>query len=94
MQNFANEFGSSLAANGYQKLPSGLIIQWGNAYIPVNGTTFNFSIAFPNSCASLVITGMNDIGGVEVMNPDSIGPSGFVASATFAGNYRYIAIGY
>ena len=27
MQKFADEFASSLAANGYQKLPSGLIIQ-------------------------------------------------------------------
>lgn len=31
MQKFADEFGSSLAASGYQKLPSGLIIQWGSA---------------------------------------------------------------
>ena len=94
MQNFADEFGSSLAANGYQKLPSGLIIQWGNVYISVNGTAFTFGIAFPTLCASLVVTGMNYPLGAEVMNPDSIYKSGFVASATYAADYRYIAIGY
>lgn len=43
-------FGSSIAANGYQKLPSGLIVQWGT--FTGNGTntmTGNFPIAFPNA---------------------------------------------
>lgn len=49
MQNFANEFGSSLAANGYQKLPSGLIIQWGKATSQPNASTnLTYPIAFPN----------------------------------------------
>ena len=37
-----------LAENGYQKLPSGLIIQWGLA-TPTNGTVINFPIQFPNA---------------------------------------------
>ena len=45
-------FGKSLAANGYQRLPSGLIIQWGSVGCPANyvaNTRFAFSlpIAFP-----------------------------------------------
>lgn len=44
-------FGSSLAANGYQKLPSGLIIQWG-ATDDAN-TVKSFPIAFPNACFHL-----------------------------------------
>jgi hypothetical protein len=43
-------FGASLAASGYQKLPSGLIVQWGT--VTVTGTaltTQNFPIAFPNA---------------------------------------------
>ncbi|KVZ49005.1 gp53-like domain-containing protein [Burkholderia ubonensis] len=48
-------FFASLAANGYQKLPSGLIIQWGGVSVPANTTyTYNFPIAFPSACYSLV----------------------------------------
>ena len=39
----------SLATDGYQKLPGGLIIQW--ATITTSGaTTWTFPIAFPNAC--------------------------------------------
>lgn len=43
-------FGSSLAANGYQKLPSGLIIQWGE--FGHNGGSTAATINFPISFAS------------------------------------------
>ncbi|MGF6641781.1 beta strand repeat-containing protein [Paraburkholderia sp. MM6662-R1] len=42
--------GASLATNGYQKLPSGLIIQWGQ--VPSNSSgvaTLTLPIAFPNA---------------------------------------------
>lgn len=42
------DFGSSIATSGYQKLPSGLIIQWSNAGVIPNNSTINFPIAFPN----------------------------------------------
>lgn len=49
----------SLLSNGYQKLPSGLIIQWGYG-VGVNaagtgnrGTYITFPIAFPNACLSI-----------------------------------------
>lgn len=46
-------FTQLLAANGYQKLPSGLIIQWGQAS-PSSGTvTVTFPIAFPAACAAV-----------------------------------------
>lgn len=44
----------SISANGYQKLPGGLILQWGSATLP-NVSTFqssavvNFPIQFPNA---------------------------------------------
>jgi len=48
------DFTSSLAANGYQKLPSGLIIQWGWFVSPDDTVnTVTFPIAFPNYCASI-----------------------------------------
>ncbi len=47
-------FGASIASNGWQKLPSGLIIQWG----AVNGAlgaaqTWNFPMVFPNGCFAI-----------------------------------------
>ena len=50
MQSFADEFGASLSASGYQKLSSGLIIQWGLATSGAGGNvTVTFPIAFPTS---------------------------------------------
>ncbi len=50
---FSSMFGSSLGGAGYQKLPSGLIIQWGVTSFPASGTTqvINYTppIAFPNT---------------------------------------------
>lgn len=53
------QFDNSLSTNGYQKLPSGLIIQWGrvaNASRPVDGTALgpiSYPIAFPNAVLSV-----------------------------------------
>lgn len=44
----------SLAANGYQKLPGGLILQWGEG--EDTGTAKSFPIAFPNACCAIVAT--------------------------------------
>ncbi|GMB00447.1 hypothetical protein [Pelosinus sp. IPA-1] len=44
---FISQFGSSITGNGYQKLPSGLILQWGTAAI-VSGGAVTYPIAFPN----------------------------------------------
>ena len=48
---------NSIGQSGYQKLPSGLIIQWG--YVPDPGasaTTVTFPIAFPNNIFTFVGT--------------------------------------
>jgi len=48
----AAQFASSLSANGYQKLPSGLIIQWGSvgySAAPDISVTVTFPIAFTAS---------------------------------------------
>lgn len=45
------DYTASLATNGYQKYPSGLIQQWGTASVPLDGNlTINFPIPFPNAC--------------------------------------------
>lgn len=52
-------FGASFSGNGYQKLPSGLILQWGrvaNASRQVDGTALgpiSYPIAFPNAVLSV-----------------------------------------
>jgi len=52
------DFTSSKATSGYQKLPSGLIIQWGNAPAGANnlGITSLLPIAFPNAAYISVAT--------------------------------------
>ena len=47
---YSNEFSALLSANGYQRLPSGLIIQWMTANFSkaALSTPFNLPTAFPN----------------------------------------------
>jgi hypothetical protein len=59
-------FAKSLGANGYQKLPGGLIIQWGYAAIGgASNISVSFPIAFSSSCYCVVGTPyeLNDTGG-------------------------------
>ena len=47
----------SLSANGYQKLPSGLIIQWMQVLSNATGSkAFTFPIAFPNAVLGIQAT--------------------------------------
>jgi hypothetical protein len=50
-------FDVSAVGNGYQKLPSGLIIQWGTASQTTG--TVTFPITFPNNCL-VVVMGLKD----------------------------------
>lgn len=50
----------SLSNNGYQKLPSGLIIQWGGTSSGAsNPTVTTYPIAFPTACLQVVGVGYN-----------------------------------
>jgi hypothetical protein len=51
-------FGASLAASGYQKLPTGLIIQWGTTAVPANvqSVVTTLPMAFPNNAFASVAT--------------------------------------
>jgi hypothetical protein len=44
--------------NGFQKLPGGVVIQWGTANINITSTggstTISFPMAFPNACGAIV----------------------------------------
>ncbi|WP_339490589.1 phage tail protein [Pseudomonas rhizophila] len=46
----SSQFGASLSVNGSQKLPSGLILQWGSFQCPANSTnTITLPVTFPNA---------------------------------------------
>lgn len=66
----------SLATNGYQKLPGGLMIQWGQASVAANSTaTINFNITFGSSVASVHAT--HGAGGIwQAYNQYVTGPGG------------------
>lgn len=55
MQKFADEFGALLSPNGYQKLPSGLIIQWGLATPTVAGVTITLPVTNPTALMSVIM---------------------------------------
>ena len=91
------QFPANLSANGYQKLASGLIIQWGT-YTPAAADTIydvTLPIAFPTSAVNLVV-GSNNSGTTATQGQgyfvslSEIGICGDTASVPLS----YIAIGY
>ncbi len=61
---------SSHAANGYQELPGGLIIQWG-VYTSSQDSdqTFNFPIAFPTTGTVIQLTPESDSSDTDIGSP-------------------------
>lgn len=93
----------SLAANGYMKLPGGLILQWGTiAHSTTEGTsvTVTFPVAFPTACRSVTA---NDVvsdkaAGISVYNIAASGASFFIWNRTggtaVGTSLNWFAIGY
>lgn len=52
----SGSFVQSFWANGYQKLPSGLIIQWGGKIMTSSPQTVTLPIAFPNGCLNATVS--------------------------------------
>lgn len=52
-QSAPDMFPNSLSASGYQKLPNGLIIQWGTATAAGSSGTITFPVAFTTACYSI-----------------------------------------
>ena len=89
----------SLSANGWQKLPGGLVLQWG--YLATTNGNFSFPIAFPTACLAVLGSNANSQGS----NNDNtfayvVSASQFYiaskASTGGVGNYPayWLAIGY
>jgi cytoskeletal protein CcmA (bactofilin family) len=88
------------SANGYQKLPNGMILQWGKV---TSSGTFSFPMAFPTACLQIV-AGNSDAQGTYSDNAFAypVTAATFYAGAKSAVNSNsltsygvsYIAIGY
>jgi len=71
-------FAASLATNGWQRLPSGVLIQWGQVAIAANSTaTVTLPLAFPSNFASVTATHGNG-GAWQNYNVYVTGPGGAV----------------
>lgn len=57
-------FGKSFATNGYQYLPSGMLMQWmrQNGVNVSTNYTINFPVAFANDCLNIQITSVTNDG--------------------------------
>ncbi|WP_197419263.1 gp53-like domain-containing protein [Burkholderia sp. BDU5] len=94
-------FGSSIALNGYQKLPSGWIIQWGAFTSSASGdTSVAWPIAFPNTCLSVLSTPNNN--GYSMVTQYNSSRTGALfnnwqmsggSAVRMAGAVQYVAIG-
>lgn len=91
----------SLSASGYQKMPGGLILQWGQGLSVSGGVaTVNFPIEFPNSVLIISATPKNDVHGAETISYTTKTNSscGFITyndTSTAGGiNFDWFAIGF
>jgi hypothetical protein len=87
-------FGASFAGSGYQKLPSGMIIQWGVG-ISMSGTSQvnNFPIAFPNG--PIVFSGNDTGSGSHALGFAGISASQFESYGNIATTvFQYICLGH
>lgn len=99
LKTMAADFASSLVANGYQKLPGGLIIQWGDfgdtSWAADTVRTITFPIAFPVACMGVVgITGNISPNSAFPTIPTT-SPTGFATAFNTSGanTIRWLAVG-
>jgi hypothetical protein len=88
-----------LAANGWQRLPSGLILQWGQATTSASGPqTVTFPVVFPAACLTAIVSAS---GGavITTITPGSLQPAFFqvdgynTAGARVAAGAAWMALG-
>ena len=87
---------NSLSSSGYEKLPTGLIMQWGSFTQSSDTTSVSFPISFPNACLNVQQT---LLGGASVSASavGSVTTTGFVSirdPAVGNNSCYFFAIGY
>jgi len=83
----STDWTNSHGASGHQKLPSGLIIQWGSG-TAVNNTSISFPITFPTT-VYCVIASCSNVGASRIVNAGSVSTTGFVASGFVTNTAAY-----
>lgn len=83
----------SLITNGYQKLPGGLILQWGLSSASVAGSAVSFPIAFPNACLQIVI-GQSGPNGITYQGGAISALAFTFFNTATTGLHRWLAIGF
>lgn len=73
------DFSSSLSVNGYQKLPSGLIIQWGTTEQTSGPLWTPFNIAFPNKCIFISVEDREGGQNLQLWQKNTVVNNGFSA---------------
>ena len=90
----SDSFTVSKGIHGYQRLPSGLIIQWGTNGTSTDGATSTFPISFPTACLSMVATTDNPTSNFSIAT-QILSTSQFkLTSESLTPAARWIAIGY
>lgn len=97
----STDWTSSLGASGYQKLPSGLYIQWGvtGSIASAAAATVTFPIAFPTACFQVIPAIQNDSAAVTTAT-GQWGSGGYSTTGcsiynrtSVSCNFNYIAVG-
>jgi hypothetical protein len=86
-----NNLLGSVSANGWQRLPSGLILQWGT--VSGSSTTVTFPIAFTTACFSVVATGQDTPTVTRIAAVSSITTTSFLLSMSATGTACWMAMG-
>ena len=97
-----SSFASELSSSGYQKLPSGLIIQWGSAVAGIGstggtGNVVSFPVAFPRYCAQIITSYDNGSSSIIAGAAGNQTTTQFLLRCDATGgsfNFRWLAMGY
>ncbi|MCE1186341.1 MAG: hypothetical protein LWW92_12130 [Rhodocyclales bacterium] len=95
-------FGSSKSTQGYQRLPSGLLLQWGTGVTAADGSiVVIFPIAFPNACVGIQGThsgtgpaGMIEVFGTRTTTGVTVKTFNHLAQVSSGWLVSWFAIGY
>ncbi|ROM99142.1 phage tail protein [Pseudomonas brassicacearum] len=83
-------FAASRSATGWQKLPSGMIIQWGTVSGVAQQAAMTFAVAFPNMCVAVsgMVLNPANVNAPYVLTATNLTKTGFSANRTFNSNFN------
>lgn len=90
----AAAFPKTHAETGVQKLPNGLIMQWGKALIDPSGTQVVFPSAFPNKCTHVSATATGSITPAFSVKEIDTGKVSLVHNGNGGVSTFWLAVGY